>query len=141
MSQRALFDGLITDPDGRPVPVAAVGGQAHYVVEDSGFKFHIDAEGVDREVLRLLGEQIQQNRDVVSEGVLKMLGQADLFTKAAVDASLNHLDANFDQLIAQGLPENARAYMGMLGFRIVLNYHGEVLRVEQPGLADDGDGQ
>ena len=24
-------------------------------------------------------------------------------------------------------PESARAYLGMLGFRIVLNYHGEVV--------------
>lgn len=139
MSQRALFEGLISDPDGRPVAVTLVGGQAQYIVDDGGFKFHIDAEGVDRQVLRLLGEQITANRDAVSEGVLKMLGQEDLFTKAAVDASLNNLDANFNQLIAQGLPESARTYMGMLGFRVVLNYHGEVVGVEQPGgLADEG---
>ncbi len=140
MSQRALFEGLISDPDGRPVAVTVIGGEAQYVVEDNGFKFHIDAEGVDRQVLRLLGEQITANREAVSEGVLKMLGQEDLFTKAAVDASLNNLDANFNQLIAQGLPESARTYMGMLGFRVILNYHGEVVGVEQPGgLTDEGD--
>lgn len=139
MSQRALFEGLVSDPDGRPVAVTAVGGEAQYIVEDGGFKFHLDAEAVDRQVLRLLGQQITANRDAVSEGVLKMLGQEDLFTKAAVDASLNNLDANFNQLIAQGLPESARTYMGMLGFRVVLNYHGEVVGVEQPGgLADEG---
>lgn len=140
MSQRALFEGLVVDPDGRSVEVAFVGDQAHYLVEDNGFKFHIDAEGVDRQVLRLLGEQISANRPAVSEGVMKMLGQEDLFTKAAIDASLNNLDANFDQLIARGLPESARTYMGMLGFRIVLNYHGEVVGVQQPGgLSDESD--
>lgn len=132
MSTRALFEGLISDSDGRPVAVAVVGGSAQYVVEDGGFKFHIDAEGVDRQVLQLLGQQITDNRQAVSEGVLKMMGQEDLFTKAAVDASLNNLDTQFNQLIAQGLPEQARAFMGMMGFRVVLNYHGEVVRVDQP---------
>jgi hypothetical protein len=139
MSQRALFEGLISDPNGAPVAVATVGDQAHYVVEDGGFKFHIDAEGVDRQVLKLLGEQISEHRDIVSDSVMKMMGKDDLFTKAAIDASLNNMDANFDQVIAQGLPEQARGYMGMLGFRVVLNYHGEVVRVDQPAAPDPGD--
>lgn len=141
MSKRALFEGLVVDPDGNPVPVAEVGGDAQYVVEEGGFKFHIDAESVDRQVLQTLGEQVSANREAVSEGVMKMLGQDDLFTKAAIDASLKNLDANFNQLIQQGLPENARMYMGMLGFRVVLNYHGEVVRIDQPGAVSDDDGQ
>jgi hypothetical protein len=140
MSTRALFEGLVSDPDGRAVNVTLVGGAAQYVVEDNGFKFHIDAEGVDRQVLRHLGGQITENRDAVSEGVMKMMGQEDLFTKAAIDSSLKNLDAQFDHLIAQGLPEQARAFMGMMGFRIVLNYHGEVERVEQPSAPESGDG-
>jgi hypothetical protein len=140
MSQHALFEGLVVDPDGRPVNVAAIGDQAQYVVDDGGFKFHIDAEAVDRQVLQALGAQITEHREAVSEGVLKMLGQEDLFTKAAVDASLKNMQANFDQLLAQGLPESARTYMGMLGFRVVLNYHGEVVRIDQPTAStDEGD--
>src|SRR5574337_1059857 len=135
MSQRALFEGLVVTPEGEPVEVAVVGGSAQYVVPDGGFKSHIDAEGVDREVLRQLGEQIADNKDAVTEGALKMLGQDDLFTKAAVDASLNNMEANFARLIDQGLPEGARTYLGMLGFQIVLNYHGEVVQINQPDLA------
>jgi hypothetical protein len=137
MSQRALFEGLIVDPNDQPVSVALVGGAAHYVVEDGGFKFHIDAEDVDRRVLRAFGEQIQANRPAVSEQTMKVLGQDDLFTKAAIDASLNHLDDGFNQLIAQGLPEGARQYLGLLGFRVVLNYHGEIERIDQPGVVSD----
>lgn len=137
MSQRALFEGLIVDPNDQPVSVALVGGAAHYVVEDGGFKFHIDAEAVDRRVLKAFGEQIDANRPAVSEQTMKMLGQEDLFTKAAIDASLNHLDDSFTQLIAQGLPEGARQYLGLLGFRIVLNYHGEIERIDQPGVVSD----
>ena len=138
MSQRALFEGLVVDPHGRPVGVARIGDEAQYVVEDGGFKFHIPAEGVDRQGLGRLAGEISENREAVSSGVMKMLGQEDLFTKAAIDASLKNMDANFNQLIAQGLPENARTYMGMLGFRIVLNYHGEIERVDQPAAPDDG---
>jgi hypothetical protein len=137
MSKRALFEGLVVDEYGNPVMTALVGDQAHYVVWDAGFKFHVDAETIDRQVLRLLGEQIAEHKGLVAEGVMKMLGQDDLFTKAAIDYSLNHMDQSFDQVIASGLPESARTYLGMLGFRIVINYHGELVRVEQPGAVSD----
>ncbi len=139
MSQRALFEGLVRDTEDRPVDTASVGGVANYVVDDGGFHFHIDAEGVDRQVLAQLREQILANRDAVTQGAMQMMGQDDLFTKAMIDSSLNNIDANFTQLIAQGLPENARAYLGMLGFKIIINYHGEVMRFEQPGLAAPDD--
>jgi hypothetical protein len=139
MSQKALFDGLVTTPEGQAVATVQVGGVAQYVVADGGFRFHHDAEVIDRQVLRQLGEQIAANREAVSEGAMRMIGQEDLFTKAVIDASLNNMDANFDRLIEQGLPENARAYLGMLGFRVVLNYHGEVVRIDQPGIAAPDD--
>jgi hypothetical protein len=139
MSTHALFEGLVRDTNERPVDVAHVGGTANYVVEDGGFKFHVDAEGVDRQVLAQLREQILANRDAVTEGTLKMLGQDDLFTKAMVDASLNNMDANFDRLIEQGLPESARQYLGMLGFRVIINYHGDLVRFDQPGSVSEED--
>jgi hypothetical protein len=133
MSKKALFEGLMVTPEGRPVTTARLGDTAQYVVSDGDFDFHLDAETVDRQVLRVLGQQIASNKEAVSEGAMKMLGQDDLFTKAMIDASLNHMDANFDKLLEQGLPESARAYLGMLGFRITVNYHGEVVGLEQPG--------
>ena len=135
MSRRALFEGLVVDTQDQPVGVAEVGGEAHYVVMDDGFKFHVLAEPVDRQVLGELREQISANKEAVTEGAMRMLGQEDLFTKAMIDSSLNNMDEHFSRLIEQGLPEDARAYLGMLGFRIVLNYHGEVLRLDQPGIA------
>ncbi len=133
MGKKALFEGLIVTPEGRPVTTAYLGDTAQYVVSDGDFDFHLDVESVDRQVLRMLGEQIASNKEAVSEGAMKMLGQDDLFTKAMIDASLNQMDANFDKLLEQGLPESARAYLGMLGFRITVNYHGEVVGLEQPG--------
>ncbi len=135
MSRRALFEGLVVDPDGQPVTVGEVGGEAQYVVSDGGFQFHVAAEPVDRQVLGQLREQILDNKEAVTEGAMRMLGQDDLFTKAMIDSSLNNMDEHFTRLIEQGLPQEARAYLGMLGFRIVLNYHGEVVRFDQPGFA------
>src|SRR5436190_21472203 len=140
MSRRALFEGLIVDTEGKAVTAAEVGGVALYVVDDRGFQFHSPAEPVDREVLGQLREQIMANQQAVTEGTMKMLGQDDLFTKAMIDSSLKNMDGHFTKLMDQGLPMEARAYLGMLGFRIVMNYHGEVLGVEQPGIAgDEGD--
>ncbi len=133
MSRRALFEGLVVDTEDQPVGTAAVGDEAQYVVMEGGFKFHVQAEQVDRQVLALLREQIVANKEAVTEGAMRMLGQEDLFTKAMIDSSLNNMDDHFTRLIDQGLPESARAYLGMLGFRIVLNYHGEVVRFDQPG--------
>jgi hypothetical protein len=66
-----------------------------------------------------------------------MLGQEDVFTKAAIQQQLKNIDKQFDQLLQAGLPEDMRAYLGMMGFRIIINVHGEVLKVEQPGAVSD----
>lgn len=135
MSRRGLFEGLVVDTNGQPVATSEVGGQAQYVVSDGGFSFHVPAEPVDREVLGQLRAQILANQEAVTEGTMKMLGQDDLFTKAMIDSSLKNMDEHFTRLIEHGLPAEARAYLGMLGFRIVLNYHGEVVSIDQPGIA------
>jgi hypothetical protein len=135
MSRDALFKGLIYDERELPVEVAHVGSDAYYIVDDNGFRRHIDAEEVDRQVLGVFIEQLQDNKDLAVEQALKFLGRDDLFTKAAIDASVRNID--MDQIIAQGIPEQARNMMGMLGFRIIINHHGEVLRMDQPTAPDD----
>ncbi|MCH7587819.1 MAG: hypothetical protein IIC78_07270 [Chloroflexi bacterium] len=137
MARMALFAGLVVDEDEQPIDVAMVGGEAFYVVEDDGFRRHVESEEVDRQVLDHLKEMIAGHEDLITEGTMKMIGQEDVFTKAMIETSLNDMDAQFNQLIEQGLPEEARAWMGMLGFRVVINLHGEVVRVEQPGITDD----
>ena len=137
MARMALFAGLVVDEDEQPIDVAMVGGEAFYVVEDDGFRRHVESEEVDPQVLDHLKEMIAGHEDLITEGTMKMIGQEDVFTKAMIETSLNDMDAQFNQLIEQGLPEEARAWMGMLGFRVVINLHGEVVRVEQPGIRDD----
>ncbi len=43
----------------------------------------------------------------------------------------------FKAPMQQRIPEDARTYLGMMGFKVVVNCQGEVLRVEQPGAIDD----
>ncbi len=141
MSPKALFAGLVVDENDRVVDTASVGGEAFYVIDDAGFKRHIPAEQIDRQVLTQMQEMMKGSEGLISEQTAKMLGQEDIFTKAMIEQQLKHMDKQFDALMQQGIPEEGRAYLGMLGFKIVINYHGEVLRVEQPSAPSDEGGE
>lgn len=134
MSKQAMFAGLIYDEYENPVAMSVVGGEAQYVVDDDGFLRHIDAEIVDRQILAFFLEQLEQNKDLAVEQAMEMIGQDDLLTKAAIDSSLRHIDA--DQIIAQGVPEQARDMLGMFGFRVTINVHGDVVRLDQPSAPE-----
>lgn len=135
MGIRALFNGLVYDEYGNVVETAFIGTTAQYVVDDDGFRRHIDAEELDRQVLDFFLEQLEGNKDIAVEQMMNMMGQDDLFTKAAVSSSIN--DANADQILEQGIPSQARDMLGMMGFRIRINYRGELLGIDQPSAPDD----
>ncbi len=140
MAKQALFSGLVTDESGGPVDVAYIGGESFYVVDDDGFKRHVESEFVDRQVLEHFAEFIRGNEDLISESTMQAMGQDDIFTKAIIDRSLENLDRQFEQLLESGLPENARAWMGMLGFRVSIDIHGQVTDIQQPaGPPEDYD--
>lgn len=136
----AFFEDLVFTEDGAAVEVTNIGGESYYVVDDAGFRRHIEARAVDRVVLGQFVEQIVANRDEAAEAMLRLMGQDDLFTKAIVDSSLQNL--NVEQMLEHTLPVEARQWLGMLGFRVVINLHGDVIRVEVPAAAEgpeDGD--
>ena len=135
MSRKAVFEGLVVDQAGRPLTVTMVGGEAQYVIDDEGFRRHIDAELVDRQVIQAIQEQVNANKDLVEEAIMKMIGKDDLFTKAALDASIKNMDRALDQ----GIPDDARQWLGMMGFRVVVNLHGEVVEFKWPGAPDERD--
>ena len=137
--KKQLFSGLVFDETGRPADSAYVGDEPCYVVDDAGFRRHIPSEQVDRAVLANMQELIKGSEDLVSEQAAKMIGQEDPFSVAAIANQLKNMDKQFDQMLQVGFPEDTRAYLGMMGFKIVINYHGDVISVEQPGIASDGD--
>ncbi len=128
MAGSAMFAGLVVDEDGNAAEVAFVGENACYVVNDDDFKRHIDAEQVDRQVLRFMRGQVEDQRDVAVDAMLNMMGKDDIFTKAAVESSIN----NIEDSVGQPIPEDARQYLGMLGFRIIIDFHGNVVDMEMP---------
>ena len=132
----ALFAGLIQDEDGNPVEVVMVGDAPNYVVEELGFRRHIETESVDRKVIEMLREQFMAHRELATEAMLQILGKDDLFTKAMIDASIK----NMDQVLEHGLPDGARAWLGMLGFRVIIDRHGQVVRLDMPeDFGDSGE--
>ena len=78
---------------------------------------------------------------MISEQTSKMLGQDDIFSRALIMNQLKQIDQQFENLFQTGIPSEARAYLGMMGMRIVINLHGEVIRVDQPSTtSDQGEG-
>ena len=140
MPRQPLFTGLVFDEFNKPAEATLVGDEPCYVVNDAGFRRHIPSEQVDRQVLGQIAEMMKGSEDLLSEQTAKMLGQEDVFTKAAIEQQLKNIDKQFDQLLQVGLPEDMRAYLGMTGFKIIINFHGEVVKVEQPGaITDEGE--
>ena len=139
MPRQPLFAGLVVDENNNVAESASVGGEPMYIVDDAGFRRHIPSEQVDRVVLSQIAGMMKGSEEFLSEQTAKMIGQEDIFTKAMLENQLKHIDKQFDQLLEAGIPEDMRVYMGMVGFRVVINVHGDVLRIDQPSTpADEG---
>lgn len=137
MPGEPLFKGLIVDEDDHPVEITRIGGESFYVVNDAGFLRHIPSIQVDKQVLDTIRASIEGNEDLISEQTSKMMGQDDIFSRAIISNQLKNLDQQFEMMLATGIPEEGRAYMGMMGFKVVINIHGEVVKVNQPSAATD----
>jgi hypothetical protein len=133
----AFFEGLVETEEGAGVSVTYIGNQSYYVIDDQGFRRHVEASEVDRVVLAQFLEQLQAHRDEASQAMLQLLGQDDLFSKAMVDSTLSNI--NLDQVVSQPLPPEGREWLRMLGFRVVIDLHGEVVQVDMPAAPEGYD--
>ena len=132
--RKPLFANLVIDEYDQIVETAYVGNDPCYVVNDQGFLRHIPSESIDRQVLKRMQEIIEGQEDMLSEQAAKMIGQDDIFTRAMLESQFKQMDKQFNKILEVGIPDEAIAYMGMTGFRIRINVHGEVLDIEQPGM-------
>jgi hypothetical protein len=139
MPQQPLFAGLIFDENDRQVDTTLVGEEPCYVVDDHGFMLHIPTQKIDRQVLAFFAAQIKGNEGLLSEQAAKMLGQEDIFTKAALQNQFKNIDQQMENLFQTGIPEDARMFLGMSGLKIVIDHHGDVVRIDQPSGPDTGD--
>jgi hypothetical protein len=139
MAQSPLFKGLVVDENDHAVDTATVGDEMFYVVNDAGFLRHIPSEQVDRQVLHLMKDQITGNEDLLADQATKMLGQDDIFSRAMINNQLKNLDQQFELIMQMGIPEESRVYLGMTGFKVVINYHGDIVNLIQPSAAAPDD--
>ena len=138
MPRQPLFTGLVVDEYGNVADTAYV-GEPMYVVNDLGFRRHIPYEQVDRAVLSQIAGMMKGSEGILSEQTAKMIGQDDIFTRAMLERQLKDIDKQFDLVLQTGIPEDTRIYLGMVGFKVVIDVHGEVVRMEQPS-APEGEG-
>jgi hypothetical protein len=135
--KQALFFNLVFNEADEPAEVITLEGEPHYVILDAGFRRHVEARYIDRQVVVAIREQILSQRELVTKGILQLMGQDDLFTKALIDSSIERLD---EKLFEEGLPEEARAWLGMLGFKVIVDHHGDVVHLEMPTQEISPDG-
>jgi hypothetical protein len=139
MPRQALFQGLVFDEFDHPLGVGLIGNEPAYVIDDAGFQRYVPSEQVDRVVLNEMKKLVQGNEGILSEQAAKMIGAEDPFSKAMIANQLKNIDKQFDMLFEVGVPEDMRTYLGMIGFKVIVNYHGEVLEVRQAGAVGSGD--
>jgi hypothetical protein len=136
MARQALFEGLVYDEAENLLDTTQIGDEAYYIFDDAGFLRHIPAEDVDRQVLSFFLDQLEDNKEIAVEQAMSMLGKDDLFTKAAIDSQIDNV--NMEDIMAQGIPLQARNMLGMLGFRIIVDLHGQVTGINQPSMPEEG---
>jgi len=137
--KRALFGGLVFDTSDQPLVVTWVGDDPSYVLDDNGFLRHIPAEDVDRQVWDAITAGISGNEEFLSEQTAKLLGQEDIFSIAVIRQQIENSDDQFEKLRNTGLPQDMLNYLGMTGFRIVVDFHGDVVEIRQPAITSPED--
>jgi hypothetical protein len=133
--REALFPGLVYSEGGEAAKVTYIGKVAHYAIPDRGFWRHVAAYDVDRVVIAELKERIGAVQDELMPAILQMLGKEDLFTKAAIAASIRHLEEG----MRSSNSEEWIPSLQMLGFRIVVDVHGQVVEIVYPQPPKEGD--
>jgi hypothetical protein len=129
--RRALFADLVFNEAGQPAQVVTIGQVPHYAVPEGDFLRHVEAEYIDRQIVAAIQERVLAMRDIVTDGVIHMLGEEDLFTRASIE----HAIENMDRMLEPGAVDvdELRTALWMTGFRATVDVHGDVVHLEMPG--------
>lgn len=133
MTKKPLFGGLVVDEYDRVLDTGSVGDEPVYIINDAGFKTHVPSRKIDLLVLGEIKKMIGGQEDFLSQQAARMMGTNDLFSKALIESQLKNIDKQFDQLLEGGIPEDMRAYLGMSGFKVTVDYHGDLLEIHSGG--------
>lgn len=133
MMNNALFEGLVFDERDEPLKAGYVGDEAVYILDDDGFKKHITAQKIDRAIFSEITGLIKGHEDRLSDQAASMLGTEDVFSKALIEQQLKNIDGQFNELLKNGIPSEMRAYLGMSGFKVIVDHHGDILEFRAAG--------
>ncbi len=133
--RQALFADLVYNEDGQPAKAVYIGGVPHYAVPDGDFIRHVEAEHVDRQIVTLMQERVLAMSDIITEGMIHMMGEENLFTRA----SIKHAIENMDSILEPGAVDvdELRTALWMTKFRAIVDVHGDVIQLDIPGI-DEG---
>ena len=123
-----LFDGLVYNEAGAPAWGVWIGGVGHYAIPDGSINWHVEAYHVDHAVIETIKEQLSSQQDDVTRTMIEMLGKDDIFTKAAIDASMR----NLEQSIRRSDNSQWVPWLKLLGFRVVVDFRGSIVEILYP---------
>ena len=139
MANKAFFEGLVFDENDNLITSVIIGNEAFYVVDDYGFKRHIEARDVDERIVRLFTDQIGGNEEYLANAAAQMTGKTDLFSMAMFKNQLLNIDKEIDTMFRQGLPAGLAEFLGMSGFKVNIDLHGNIVNVNMPAAPDDSE--
>lgn len=126
-----LFADLVFNEEGERVDVVRIGNEPFYAIPEDDFLRHVEAQYIDRQIVEQLQHRIKGMKDAVTQGVIHMLGEEDLFTRASIEHAIDHMD----QILESGTvdTDQLRTALWMAGLRAVVDVHGDLVRLEVPG--------
>ena len=139
MANKAFFSGLVYDENDNLLPTVLIGSDSFYIVDDYGFKRHIDSQEIDEKILRLFTDQIDGNEEYLANAAAQMTGKTDLFSMAMFKNQLQNIDKEVEALLRQGPPPGLAEFLGMSGFKVNIDLHGNIVHVNMPAVAEDPD--
>ncbi len=139
MAQHPLFSGLIFDENDQPLETETVGQESFYIVNDAGFRRYVPSEDIDRQIWNIFTKGIEGNEDFLSAKTAEMMGNDDLLTVAMLKSAMKDFGNQIDQLFKTGLPVDALKMFGMIGFKFIVDVHGDIVDMNAPAASDEDD--
>ena len=139
MATYAFFKGLVYDENNNLIETAAIGDESFYIVDDDGFKRHIESREVDEKIFALFTDQIEGNEEYLANAAAQMTGKTDLFSMAMFKNQLQNVDKEIDNMLKQAPPPGLAEFLGMAGFKVTIDLHGNITQVNMPAVPEDSD--
>lgn len=139
MANQAFFSGLVYDENNNLIETSTIGNEAFYVVDDYGFKRHIESRELDEKIFHLFTDQIDGNEEYLANAAANMTGKTDLFSMAMFKNQLLNIDKEIDSMLRQAPPPGLTEFLGMAGFKVNIDLHGNIVNVNMPAVNDNTD--